>query len=277
MSPSANGQCARLAHHATSPLETMAATTLLRPDPQQRYLLWDTSVLLGYYVPEAATNDKAAKRAQVLIDSVRHQHSDIHFYIPNIVVAEVFTQLARLCYSTWDPQIYKKFGGKGKALHTATYRAAKRRFRRDIHNGALFYQYELNRYHILGLDLIAPVDKYRKFYRKGQVRSMGAADLLMGAMAMHLTRLHGRASVALVTSDRRMDAIFANACGALNKNTAHDLGLVSASQELGFGKWDREIYPQVLDLARCSDTRLKDWFGAWPLADHKVPRQRPRA
>jgi hypothetical protein len=247
------------------------------PPPARKYLLWDTSALIGYYVPQAARNAKAAGRTRILVDSVRHHHTDFQFYIPNIGVAEVFAQLARLCYSTWDPEVNKKFGGQGKALHAATYRAARNRFRRDIHNGALFYQYELNRYHILGLDLIAPVDKYRKFYRKGAVRSMGAADLLMGSMAMHLLRLHGRANVALITTDRRMDAIFASACGGLNKNTARTLGLVTTAQELGFGKWGPEIYPNVIDIARCPIGRLKNFCGAWPLPDQKVPRKRPRA
>jgi hypothetical protein len=157
------------------------------------------------------------------------------------------------------------------------YRSAHSKFRKDIHNGALFYQYELNRYHILALDLIAPVDKYKKFYRTERVRSMGASDLLVGAMGMHLTKIHGRQNVVVLTSDRRMDAIFGNACPRLNRNTAKMLGLIEKAQELGFGEWSRELYPYVIDLERCVDAKLLEFFGEWPLNTRKTRGRDPKA
>ena len=243
----------------------------------RRYILWDTSALLPYYVPEAGATNRTHPRVKTLIDAVRHDHSDVHFYIPNIVVAEIFVALDRFCYAGWDTHTSKKFGGPGKTLHKARYNTARRRFRRDIHNGALFYQYELNRYHILGLDLISPVDKYRKFYRRGSVRSMGASDLLIGAMALHLARLHGSDRTALVTTDRRMEAIFSKACPRLNPRTARSLGLVASARNLGFGEWGSRVYPRVIDVARCSDSRLAEWFGGWPLQTRKKKGVAPKA
>lgn len=243
----------------------------------RRYLLLDASAIIPYYVPEAAKSQKSLHRIQNIVDAGRHHHLNAHFYIPNIVVAEVFGAFARHCYSAWDRQIYQKYGGKGKALHGKKYSSARRDFRRDIHNGALFYQYDLNRYHILALDLIAPVDKYRKFYRKGSVRSMGASDLLIGCMALHLARVHGKANVALLTTDRRMAAIFDKACSSLNPNTAQKLGLVEAAKTFGFGAWGPQIYPTVIDLDEWKDPQLVSWFGQWPLETRKGRNREPKA
>jgi len=243
----------------------------------RRHLLWDTSVLLGYYLEEARKNDAARERARIIIESVRNHRTDAMFYVPSIVVAETFTAMDRHCYSSWDPEINKKYGGAGKTLHRATYRAARQNFRRDIHNGALFYQLELSRYHVLSLDLVAPVDKHRKFYRSQRTRSMGASDLLVGAMAMDLVRRHGRDVVALMTADRRMHAIFERTCCTLNPNTAHDLGLSDAAAELGYGPWSGALYPMVIDLARCTDKVLLQFFGQWPLVMRKRRNVAPRA
>lgn len=243
----------------------------------RKFVLLDTSTILGYYVPEAATNPDSAKRIKTLLEAVRHHRADVHLLIPNIVVAEVFCQLSRLCYSSWDKQVNKKFGGKGKTLDTRRYKSACARFRRDIHNGALLYQEELNRYHILALDLIAPVDKYRKYYRSGNVKSMGASDLLIGAMAMHLARVHGKEHFALISNDRRMEAIFSKAGPTLHRNTASSLGLITKCEELGFGPWCADVYPKVIDLARCKDAALEAFFGQWPMATGKIRNRRPKA
>jgi hypothetical protein len=245
--------------------------------PHRKFVLLDTSAILGYYVPEAATSPKAAQRVQILLDAVRHHHADVQLLIPNIAVAEVFCQLARLCYSSWDKQVARKFVGNGKTLDTRRYKTACNNFRRDLHNGALLYQEAVNRYHILALDLIAPIDKYRKFYRSKTTRSMGASDLLIGAMTMHLARVHGKPHVALIANDRRMEAIFAKAGPALKESTAQRLGLVSKSKELGFGDWCTDIYPQVIDLARCTDKKLETFFGAWPLVTRKTRNRAPKA
>lgn len=241
------------------------------------WLLWDSSVVMPYYVPETAKNRKAADRCHIILDAVRNHRLNAHCYIPNLVVAETFAAFDRACYSSWDSQVNRQFGGRGRTLDTRRYKTARTRFRRDIHNGRLFYQYDLNRYHILALDLIAPIDKYRKFYRTRNVRSMGAADLLIGAMGCHLSKIHGRDNVRLLTSDRRMEAIFSRAPQQLSQNTARELGLPAAAENLGFGRWNAAIYPKVLDLARCRDAELKEFFGQWPLKTRKFRGRRPRA
>lgn len=243
----------------------------------RKILLWDASVVIPYYVPEGEKNGTAAARVPILLDAIRHHRLDALCLIPNIVVAEVFAAFDRQCYSSWDPQIGKMFGGKGKTLDTRKYKTARKGFQADIHNGALFYQHDLGRYHILGLDLIAPVDKHRKFYRTNGVRSMGASDLLIGSMALHLVRVHGRENVRLLTADRRMHAIFDRACSKLKLATAKKLGSVDKAKELGFGPWSGDLYPRVLDLERCSDRDLETFFGEWPVNDRKTRGKDPKA
>lgn len=255
----------------------MTAPAMPSPSPARRHLLWDASAVISYYLPETAATQAAADRIKMIVDAGRHHRIDVLFFIPNIVVAEVFVAFDRNHYSTWDSQVSRNYGGKGKSLHGRRYLSARDRFRRDITNGALFYQYELNRYHVLTLDLISPVDKHRKFYRTKNVRSMGASDLLVGSMAMHLARIHGRATTGLIATDRRMEAIFGRTCSKLNGNTARDLRLTDTSKRLGFGEWTGSLYPQVIDVARCKDEVLVDWFGDWPLPTGKMRNRDPKA
>jgi hypothetical protein len=106
---------------------------------------------------------------------------------------------------------------------------------------------------------------------------MGASDLLVGAMAMHLARIHGRATTGLITTDRRMEAIFARACANLNAKTARDLRLPETAKRLGFGDWSGVIYPQVMDVARCKKADLSARFGQWPLVTTKMRNRAPKA
>ena len=251
-------------------------TSKTTPSPR-KYLLWDASIVIPCYIPEATRNQVAAKRAKNVLDAVRNHHLDAVCLIPNIVVAEVFTAFARECYSGWDSQVYKKYGGKGSTLHTSRYHSARKRFRRDIHNGVLFYQLDLCRYHILALDLVAPVDKSRKYYRKPDQHSMGASDLLIGAMGIHLVKLHGRDRVALLTADRRMDAIFGRACPKLKPSVVKKLGLLQQAKTFGFGKWEPTLYPRVIDLERCRTKELTGFFGDWPLKTRKKWGKPPKA
>jgi hypothetical protein len=213
----------------------------------------------------------------MIIDSARNHRIDTQFYVPNIAVAETFTAFDRACYSKWDNKTGKKFGGKGKTLDTRRFKTARDSFRRDIHNGALFYQYDLSRYHILALDLVSPIDKHRKFYRTNNVMSMGASDLLIGGMAIHLSKLLGKENFCLISTDRRMNAIFCKAPYKLKENTITKLELDKAAKELGFHEWTPNIYPNVLDPARCSEQELKKVFGHWPLETRKKTNIKPKA
>lgn len=245
--------------------------------PHRRFCIIDSSALLPFYIKKAAKSDRAQARISKIIEAVRHHHVDVQLFVPNIVVAEVFAALDRHCYSTWEKQINNKYGGVGRALDKRKYRSARDRFRRDIHNGALLYQLELNRYHILSLDLISPIDKSRKIYRTKNARSMGASDLLVGGMALHLAKIHGRDNVALLSTDARMKAVFEKQPTRLRPTTVKSLGLDGAAKSLGFGEWSGSIYPPVIDLHSCKDQELENFFRSWPLPTRKQRNRAPRA
>lgn len=244
-------------------------------DSNRKFLLWDASVIIPYYLSQTSKNKKAMSRSKLILDSVRNHRLDAFCFIPNIVIAEVFTAFARDHYSAWDKQITRKY--KGGTLDARLFNKAREKFRNDIHNTALFYQYDINRYHILALDLIAPIDKYRKYYRKGHVKSMGASDLLIGAMGMHMSKIHGHNNSTILTADRRMKAIFDDACRKLSKKKAHKLKLDKVSKELKFGEWNGKMYPNVIDLQRCKDSELIKFFGEWPLKTRKIRGKAPKA
>ena len=106
---------------------------------------------------------------------------------------------------------------------------------------------------------------------------MGASDLLIGSMALHLTRIQGRDASALITTDRRMEAIFDRACCNLNENTARALQLPETAKRLGFGSWTPAMCPRVIDVGRCTKAALAEWFGAWPLPTGKIRNRAPKA
>lgn len=243
-----------------------------------RYLLWDASAVIPYYVKEATRNNhNVHPRASVILESVRHHRTDSFCAIPNIVIAEVFASLDRECYSAWDPRVNKHYGGSGKTLDKRRHTSARKKFRNDIHNGSLFYQVEVNRYHVLALDLIAPIDKYMKHYRKKGTRSMGASDLLILAMGIHLKKIHGGENFAIVSADRRMGAILNTVVPRLRDATARKLGLFEKAEELRFGSWSSNLYPRVVDIERCNEDELSGFFGQWPLITRKTRHKPPKA
>jgi len=80
-----------------------------------------------------------------------------------------------------------------------------------IHNGLLFYHYELNRYHVLNTDYIMPFEHLfetcrPKGCKKGEQWSLSTLDLLIIGMGMELTRMTG-GDTYIVTCDRRIDKV----------------------------------------------------------------------
>jgi hypothetical protein len=94
-------------------------------------------------------------------------------------------------------------------LDKRVYKSLVRQFSSDIHNGAFLNQYELSRYHILGIDLVAPVDHHYQISRGPRRRHVpaGTFDHLIISMGVQLAHLHGPGNVAIVTADHRIGRI----------------------------------------------------------------------
>ena len=67
----------------------------------------------------------------------------LEYYVSNFVIAEVFSNFAKYSFGRYNRQV-KKNGG---TIDTRVYQSLCDQFHKDIHNGRLLYQLELNRYH----------------------------------------------------------------------------------------------------------------------------------
>jgi hypothetical protein len=235
----------------------------------RKYLLLDASILPGYFIPSAAKG-KGHERVRILIEAVRKRAvDDLVLYVPNVCIPEVFSAFAKHKYGgRWNKDIKQPIDAR-------RYKTVRQAFARYIHNGAVFHQYQLNRYHVLATDLIAPIDHYYRLRRVVRASPMSATDHIIIAMGIELSRLHGRDSVAVLTADTRMVGAMKRAA-TLNQRTAATLALPERADQLGY-RWRRDIYPHVVDLARAPVARLRDLFGDWPLPTRSPKGKKPRA
>lgn len=132
-----------------------------------RYLLCDANVVAAYYLPRSMRSVRARTRIEAILNAVRSGGGNHFLYIPNICIAEVFSVFAKYSFGRWNRHL-KKQG----TIDSRVYKSLVKQFETDIHNGHFFYQYELSRYHVLGVDLVAPVDHYFQISR-GKGRWLG--------------------------------------------------------------------------------------------------------
>lgn len=231
------------------------------------YLLLDANVTAGYYLPRSLDSKRARKRIEILLQSVLSGESNHFLYIPNICIAEVFSVFMKHAYGSWNPHIRKK-----GTIDKRVYDSLVCQFQKDIHNGKFMYHLELNRYHILGINLVAPIDHYFQISRrKGNIRPMGTFDHLIISMGIHLAHIHGRGNVCIVSSDDRITDILTKCKGEIPARTVTKLKLNIAKQVTGkpFGC---DLFPLHVNLKKDSDEALKRVFSEWPLPIGKVPR-----
>jgi hypothetical protein len=224
------------------------------------YLLLDANVTAGYYLPRCLDSKRAQDRVATIFDSVRSKNSDHFLYIPNFCIAEVFGVFAKHSFGGWNSQVRKK-----GTIDTRVYRSLKKQFARDIHNGHFLYQYELSRYHILGIDLIAPVDHYFQVTRgKKRHVPMGTFDQLIISMGIQLAHIHGSDNVVVLTADSRLTNILDKCRAGLNLETIKKLKLDVAREVTG-REFSSAIFPKCLNLKTATKADLEATFDLWPL------------
>jgi hypothetical protein len=125
---------------------------------------------------------------------------------------------------------------------------------------------ELDRYHVLCVDLISPVNNAYKIKRsrggkKRQSRPGSTYDMLIAAMGIWLAQQHGRENFTIVTGDERLaDVLYRARSAALSKSIRAHLTDTAASLGLTYGP---DLYPEVIDLAHASKTELRMRFPNW--------------
>jgi len=232
------------------------------------YILLDANVVAGYYLPRSMPFKRARDRIECILDSVRSKATDHFLYIPNFCIAEVFSVFAKHAFGDWNPHV-KRSGGP---LDKRVYQSLRDQFAKDIHNARLFYHYELSRYHILGIDLVAPVDHYFQITRgkKKNHRPAGTFDHLIISMGVHLAHIHGQDNVCLVTADDRLSNVLDKCRVGLPARTLRKLKLDNATEVAGkpFGP---TIFPRCLNLKTATNSELADVFGVWPPPVGDIP------
>jgi hypothetical protein len=228
--------------------------------PLRKYCLFDASVIVPYFLIKAHKNGGVHKRAAVLIESVRSGETNHFFYIPNFCIAEVFSTFAKYAYGDWNKQV------KSGTIHGKIHNSLRKQFESDIHNAALFYHYELARYHVLAVNLVAPVDHYFKLTRGASktVAPAGAFDQLIVAMGIHLTKIHGAGNVVVITADNRLAKLIKKCRSRISDSARRTMQLSGAENLVGI-PFCADSFPLVLNLDTAKDNDLEVVFGKWPL------------
>lgn len=204
----------------------------------------------------------------MLVDSVRSGQSDHFFYLPSVCIAEVFSAFAKYSFGRYNRQVDKN----GGTIDTRVYQSLCSQFQKDIHNGRVFYQLELSRYHILAIDLVAPIDHYFKIRRRSRwANPAGTFDQLIVGMAIHLAHVHGQEKVALFTADSRLTDLVAKCRQDIPAQTVERLKLHRAADVAG-KRFGPDIFPEAVHLGRCNDATLERVLGQWPLPVGRIGR-----
>ena len=187
-----------------------------------KYVLLDANVTAGYYLPRSLNSIKARERIQVILESARSGKLEAFFYLPNFCVAEVFSVFMKHSFGAWNSHVKRK-----GTIDTRVYKSLVKQFQDDIHNGKFIYHYELSRYHVLGINLVAPIDHYFRFRRtkKRRITPMGTFDHLIISMGIHLVKIHGRENVVVLSADDRLIDILQKCCTDIPTATKKKLHL----------------------------------------------------
>lgn len=225
------------------------------------YFLIDANIAAAYYLPRSQSSVKTRQRTEMIIDYIR-SHRDEHFiYIPNICIAETVSVFIKYSFGKWNRHVKTK-GTIDKRVYSKIVKA----FQKDIHNAKFMYHYELDRYHVLGINLVAPIDHYFQISRKkkNNTNPMKTFDHLVISMGINLVRIHGKDNVCILTADNRMSDVLEKCKSGIKYETLRKLKLNIAEEVCGV-PFSKDLFPKHLNLGHCKNSDLANIFGKWPL------------
>jgi hypothetical protein len=235
--------------------------------PRKMYCLFDASAIAAYYLPQSHKSKKVHEHATTIIESVRSGATRHFFYIPNFCIAEVFGVFAKYAFGRWNVQ---------GTIDRRIYESLRKQFQADIHNAALFYHYELARYHVLAIGMVAPIDHYFQVTRSGKSKPKpkpaGTFDQLIVAMGIHLTKIHGPGNVVIITADHRLSKVVERCRKSVSDSARKRLHLDAVQDFVGI-PFKPESFPLVLNLPTAKNRDFVKVFGKWPLLRSKKYRK----
>ncbi len=234
-----------------------------------KYCLLDANVTAAYYLPRSTKSRHVRDRIEVIFNSRRSRETDFFFYLPNFCVAEVFSVFMKYSFGNWNRHV-----SRTGTLDTRIYRKLVAQFQDDIHNGKFIYHYELARYHVLAMNLVAPVDHYFQISRarrnsRANVAPAGTFDHLIIAMGIHLSKIHGSDNVVILSADSRLTNVLAKCKSGLPYQTREKLKLNEAENLTGI-KFEPKNFPHHINLKDAKKADLIKLFGMWPLATKEI-------
>jgi hypothetical protein len=218
----------------------------------KKYILIDACVAAAAFAPQTTRSTHLVHRSTTLLNG-RSTAVEPQFLIPNFCIGEAFAVLEKY---RWGASWSRHVNPKTRLTHRS-FQTARKEFHEAIHNGTRLHQVELNRYHILCLDLIAPINAAyrikRDRKRKKNVNPASTYDLLFVAMAIWLQRLHGAADFVADTGDERVALVVKRAKSVkLGRPMRTHLAGVASGIGLAYGP---DIYPRGPGLGPCEERR----------------------
>lgn len=227
-------------------------------------MLIDACVAAAFFAPRTTRSSHLVNRAASLLRGTSSAFEP-QFLIPSFCIGETFAVFEKHRWgASWNRHVNAK-----TRLTPGKFRVARDEFHKAIHNGTKLLQVELNRYHVLCLDLIAPINAAYRIKRdrtvKKNVNPASTYDLLVVAMGIWLQRQHGAEEFLIATGDERVASVVKRAKSeSLGQPMRNHLSAVARQIGLTYGP---EIYPRVVDLvhARKADLEavLPDWNQEW--------------
>lgn len=224
----------------------------------RHYALLDACVAAAHFAPKTTTSSNLRSRSTALLTG-HGTGPDLRFLIPNFCIAEVFAVFEKYRWGkTWNKHVKT-------SLTPAQFSAARTDFGSAIHNGAKILQVELNRYHILCVDLISPVNNAYKIQRdrpkKKNISPAKTYDMLFVAMGIWLKHQYGDDALTIVTGDERLSDVVDRAKSAkLGNPIKQHLTEVATNLGLAYGP---DLYPSVINLTQAPKSELVTRFPGW--------------
>lgn len=232
----------------------------------RHYILLDACVPAAHFAPKSTHNATLVRRAHNLLTGASAE-TDVRFMIPNFCIPEVFAVFEKYRWGrTWNKHVKPK-----NALTPAEFQRARQDFKTAIHNGAEILQVELDRYHVLCVDLISPINNAYKINRvRGKATNQYKAknttpastyDMLVAAMGIWLAQQHGPTNLTVVTGDERLSSVLSRAKSiALSEPMRKHLTEIASHLGLIYGA---DLYPDVIDLNHATKAELRNRFPSW--------------
>jgi hypothetical protein len=195
----------------------------------RHFILLDACVAAAHFATKTTSSANLRSRSTALITGSSPDF-ETKLLIPNFCIAEVFAVFEKYRWgSTWNHQVKV-------TLTPREFNKARGEFRASIHNGAKILQVDLNRYHILCIDLVSPINNACKIKRnrrkKKFISPAKTYDMLVVAMGIWLKHQFGSDQFTIVTGDERL-ALVADRAKSAKLGKAIKGHLTTVAKEIG--------------------------------------------